>query len=65
MKNGNQARDEMNRRGITIREWSRQHGLSERIVRGVISGRFKGKYGQAHRAAVLLGIKDGVVDESA
>lgn len=45
--------------GMTIREWAEVHSLSERVVRGVLSGRFKGHYGQSHRAAVLLGMKDG------
>lgn len=52
----------LHKRGVTIREWARQNGLSERIVHEVLRGRFKGKYGQAHRAAVLLGIKDGVLE---
>lgn len=57
-----EAKASLRKRGVTIREWARQNGLSERIVHEVLRGRFKGKYGQAHRAAVLLGIKDGVIE---
>lgn len=57
-----EAKANLHKRGITIREWARQNGLSERIVHEVLRGRFKGMYGQSHRAAVLLGIKDGVLE---
>lgn len=49
-------------RGITVRAWSRANGVSEAIVHGLLSGRRKGRYGQAHRAAVLLGLKAGVAE---
>jgi len=57
-----EAKAGLHKRGITVRGWSQQNGLSERIVHEVLRGRFKGRYGQAHRAAVLLGIKEGVVE---
>lgn len=56
------AREGIRRRGITVREWSRQHGLSEKVVHGVLIGKLAGEYGAAHKAAVLLGIKDGVIE---
>lgn len=31
------------------------------IVRGILSGKFKGNWGEAHRVAVVLGTKEGVV----
>jgi len=57
-----EAKAGLHKRGITVRSWSQQNGLSERTVHEVLRGRFKGRYGQAHKAAVLLGIKDGVVE---
>ncbi len=57
-----EARAALNRRGITVRQWAKQHDLSERIVHEVLGGRKKGRYGQAHKAAVLLCIKDGVLE---
>ena len=57
-----EVRADFDRRGLTIREWSRRNGLCDRIVREVLRGRFQGKYGAAHKAAVLLGLKDGVVE---
>lgn len=62
VKTREEARADLSRRGLTIRQWSRQHGLSDQIVREVLRGRFQGKYGAAHRAAVLLGLKDGVIE---
>jgi gp16 family phage-associated protein len=61
-KTPEEVRAEFTRRGITIRSWSRANGISERVVYELLRGRFRGRYGQAHRAAVLLGLKEGVVD---
>ena len=54
-----QVRADLDMRGKTIRALAREHGLSERIVYELLRGRFKGRRGQAHKAAVLLGLKTG------
>lgn len=56
-----QARAELNRRGISIAEFSRAHSLNPNLVSDLLAGRKKGLRGEAHRAAVLLGIKDGII----
>lgn len=60
-----QARQELDRRGISIAEFSRAHGLNPNLVSDLLAGRKKGLRGEAHRAAVLLGIKEGVIDDTA
>mgnify|MGYP003109575026 CR=1 FL=1 len=59
-----QARKELDRRGISIAEFSRAHGLNPNLVSDLLAGRKKGLRGEAHRAAVLLGIKEGVIDNT-
>ncbi|WP_448649605.1 DNA-binding protein [Pseudomonas corrugata] len=56
-----QARAALDRMGVSIAEFSRQHGLNKNLVSDLLNGRIKGRRGEAHRAAVLLGIKDGVI----
>ena len=56
-----QARADLDRRGISIAEFSRKHDLNKNLVSDLLNGRIKGRRGEAHRAAVLLGIKDGVI----
>lgn len=56
-----QARALLDREGLSIAEFSRKHGLNKNLVSDLLNGRKKGKRGEAHRAAVLLGIKEGVV----
>lgn len=51
------------RKGISVRSWAKKHGLTPAIVRGVLSGRLTGRIGESHKAAVLLGIKDGEIVE--
>lgn len=52
------ARDELRRKGLTIKEWAERNGYPERSVRAVLSGHNKGYYGQAHKIAVDLGVKE-------
>lgn len=56
-----QARADLDREGQSIAAFSRKHGLNKNLVSDLLNGRKKGKRGEAHRAAVLLGIKEGVV----
>ncbi|KPN91718.1 DNA-binding protein [Pseudomonas nunensis] len=58
-----QAREALDRRGMSIAEFSRKHGLNKNLVSDLLNGRIKGRRGEAHRAAVLLGIKDGVIEQ--
>lgn len=61
MKTIEDVKAELTRRGITAAAWARKHGVSPETVRGVILGRVKGRSGEAHKAAVLLGLKDGEI----
>lgn len=54
-----QAKQALDREGKSIADFAREHDLDEPTVYQVLSGRKKGSRGQAHRAAVLLGIKLG------
>jgi gp16 family phage-associated protein len=56
-----QARAALDRKGISLAEFSRQHELNSDLVSDLLNGRKKGRRGQAHRAVVLLGIKEGSV----
>ncbi|MFJ2387680.1 DNA-binding protein [Pseudomonas koreensis] len=58
-----QARALLDRKGVSIAEFSRKHGLNKNLVSDLLNGRIKGRRGEAHRAAVLLGIKDGVIEQ--
>lgn len=48
---------------MTVKQFAAEHGLDQFTTYQVLAGTKKGKRGEAHRAAVLLGIKDGVVGE--
>ena len=56
-----QALTELKSRGETIAAFARQHGLPYATVYQVLHKQKKGVYGEAHRAAVLLGLKAGVI----
>ncbi|WP_296871388.1 DNA-binding protein [Tibeticola sp.] len=55
-----EARAWLHEQGITITQWSEDHGFSHPLVREVLAGRKKGLRGQAHNIAIALGLKRGV-----
>ncbi len=64
LKTPEQVRVDFERRGVNVSKWARDRGLTRQSVFDVINGKTKGKRGDAHKAAVLLGIKDGVIDDN-
>jgi gp16 family phage-associated protein len=56
---------EFEERGQSIADWSRRNGLSVFTVYRVLKKTSAAKRGESHRAAVLLGLKAGVVQKSA
>jgi gp16 family phage-associated protein len=56
-----EARGRLASQGISAKDWAKQHDLSPSTVYAVLNGQKKCLRGEAHRAAVLLGIKDGVI----
>lgn len=57
VKTTKQVRTSLRAKGITITEWSRKHGFDRYTVTDLLRGKRKGNYGEAHRAAVALGLK--------
>ena len=51
--------------GISITEWARSRGFSREVVYALLAGRTRGTRGEAHHAAVALGLKPLVNDQSA
>lgn len=56
-----EVRAEFQRKGVSIASWATANNLNVNMVFEVLSGRKKGIRGQAHKIAVLLGLKEGEV----
>jgi gp16 family phage-associated protein len=54
-------REGLSRLGKTHADLAAEIGVKPSIVRGLLYGTLKGRTGEAHKAAVLLGLKDGVI----
>ncbi len=52
-----EAKEWLERHGVTATEWARVHGFEPAVVYALLSGRAQGRRGQAHHAAVALGLK--------
>jgi gp16 family phage-associated protein len=53
-----EARAWLDRHGVSVSEWARAHDFRPTVVFSVLSGRTRGRRGQAHRVAVALQIKE-------
>lgn len=56
-----EAKAEFLRHGLSVAGWAKENGFSPALVSSVLRGKCKGLRGDAHRIAVLLKIKDGIV----
>ncbi|WP_369629290.1 MULTISPECIES: DNA-binding protein [unclassified Variovorax] len=61
LKTREQVLQEFDERGESISAWARSNSLPRQIVCDLLHGRVKGRRGKAHTAAVLLGLKQGVL----
>lgn len=50
-------------RGKSVRGWAIEHKLQPAVVHGLLKGRLSGRIGESHKAAVLLGLKHGIVED--
>ncbi len=58
MKTPEQIREEFRAHGLCFAEWARERGFHRMTVVDLLRGKRKGVRGEAHRAAVALGLKD-------
>jgi gp16 family phage-associated protein len=66
IRSAKEVRADFDKRGITVADFAREHGFKQPgIVYQVLAGKKKGRRGEAHRAAVLLGMKKGVIADVA
>ncbi len=58
-----QFRNELRRHGLSIAAWARKQNVKPQQVRDVLREEALCQYGISHKIAVLMGIKDGVIDD--
>jgi gp16 family phage-associated protein len=61
IKTPQQVRAELEEAGISMAAWARANGFNRMTVVDLLAGRQQGLRGEAHRAAVALGLKRGHV----
>lgn len=54
---------DLERQGRSIADLARSNGLRPSVVYDLLGGRIRGTRGESHRAAVLLGLKDGTIEQ--
>lgn len=58
-----QVRADFLRKGQSIGAWADRNGFDRATVNQVMTGRNAATRGVGHKIAVMLGIKDGVIEE--
>lgn len=58
-----EARENISRQGKSITQWAIENGLTFGVVRDVLRKDTPCRFGMSHKAAVLLGIKDGIIEK--
>lgn len=58
-----EARADLIYRGKSMTQWAKEHGFTPTQVRDVLRHDNPCRIGVSHKIAVLLGIKDGVIEE--
>ncbi|KAF1072679.1 MAG: hypothetical protein GAK45_00114 [Pseudomonas citronellolis] len=53
------ARERLERKGLSVKQFAERHAINVSTVYAVLNGQKKCLRGEAHRAAILLGIKEG------
>ncbi len=61
LKTREEVQKEFSRLGMTVAKWSRENKVNPKGTYALLYGRNAGKRGEAHRIAVLLGLKEGVI----
>lgn len=56
--------EDFSNKGISIRSWSLENGISPAVVHAVLKGKLTGRIGESHKAAVKLGLKNGEIVQS-
>ena len=56
-----QAKAWLEHQGKSVQQFAREHGVDPATTYQVLAWRKKGKRGEAHKVAVLLGMKDGII----
>ncbi|MFD0726981.1 hypothetical protein [Lysobacter brunescens] len=54
-----EARAKLIAQGLTVSQWAKQNGVPYDTARKVLQGHNTGKFGAAHKVAVLLSLKRG------
>lgn len=56
-----QAKAWLEHQGKSVQEFARENSIDPATTYQVLAGRKKGRRGEAHKVAVLLGMKDGII----
>lgn len=63
IRTAEEIKRDLERQGRSIADLARSNGLRPSVVYDLLGGRIRGTRGESHRAAVLLGLKAGTIEQ--
>ena len=63
IRTAEEIKRELERQGRSIADLARSNALRPSVVYDLLGGRIRGTRGESHRAAVLLGLKEGTIEQ--
>lgn len=63
-KTREEAKKQLVKQGVSVAGWARKHGFSAGQVHDVLRKDLPCNFGASHKIAVLLGIKNGIINEN-
>ena len=61
IRTAEQAKAWLERQGKSVQEFARENSVDPATTYQILSGRKKGRRGESHKVAVLLGMKIGII----
>jgi gp16 family phage-associated protein len=62
LRSREQVREDFNKTGVSIADWAREHEFKYSQVVDVLRSDRQCRRGNSHKIAVLLGLKDGIIN---
>lgn len=65
LRTADEVRAWLSKRGMPLSEYAHRYGVPAIAARQVLSGKLQARFGDAHNAAVILGLKHGMLNSAA
>lgn len=59
-----EAKNNLDKQGLSVSKFAKINQVSPNLVQAILDGRVQCRIGKSHKIGVILGLKDGVINEN-